>query len=773
MFEKFAVIGSGTMGAGIAGQIANAGHEVLLLDLPSDVGGVAESGVNANANANAIADAAVERLLNSEPPALLEKAHAARIRTGNTRDDLEQLADCDWIVEAIVERLDIKRALYARLESIVNERCIVTSNTSTIPIRLLVEGRSDTFSRRFAITHYFNPVRYMRLLELVRGEQTDEDVIATLAAFNERELGKGVVRCDDTPGFLGNRVGVFALQVGIDEAIRNALPIETADALMGRPMGIPKTGVFGLYDLIGIDLMADVVRSLVSILPPDDAFHAVGAESEMINAMVAAGMTGAKGGGGFYRRNDEGQRLARQLASSDYLPVAERLPERAELAALALAEGREPLRDLLTGDGADARFCRNVLGRVLGYAASLLGDASDSPQAIDDAMKLGFNWVRGPFEMIDALGVDVVAELCAASGAVVPKALLDPRPFYSVEAGELRVRREGGGNTAIDLPEGAVRFSLQRRALQPLVTNRAASLYAIEDDFRLIEFHSKANALTDESMQIVAAAVADHGRGILVHNDAQHYSAGVDLNAFLAFIKREDWAGIDGFLERFQSAVSGLRYCPVPIVGAPSGLALGGGLEVLLHCDALVVHANSVLGLVEAGVGLVPAGGGIKETYRRWLAHLDGDAEKAAWKTWMNIGYGTTASSPALAARLGYFRDGIDQSLMNRDRLYSAGVERLRQLTTDYRAPDIATLPQAGGDILVRMQAFMDEGVERGDFTEHNRTVAMGIAGVICSTDGSTGEVTEDALFTRERDAFVALAKTSETRALITGLLGA
>jgi len=768
MFEKFAVIGSGTMGAGIAGQIANAGHEVLLLDLPSDAGGGA-AGVG---GVNAIADAAVERLLHSEPPALMDKAHATRIRTGNTRDDLEQLADYDWIVEAIVERLDIKRALYVRLEAIVNERCIVTSNTSTIPIRLLVEGRSDAFRRRFAITHYFNPVRYMRLLELVSGTDTEQDVVATLAAFNERELGKGVVRCDDTPGFLGNRVGVFALQVGIDEAIRNVIPIETADALMGRPMGIPKTGVFGLYDLIGIDLMADVVRSLASILPPDDAFHAVGAESDMINTMVAAGLSGAKGGGGFYRTGEAGRRLARRLASGDYAPVRETLPERALLAASALAEGREPLGDLVHGDDAEARFCRHVLGRVLGYAASLLGDASDSPQAIDDAMKLGFNWVRGPFEMIDALGAEVVAELVQSSGADIPSALLDPRPFYSVVAGELRVRREGGDYAPVDLPAGAVRFSLKRRTLQPLVTNRAASLYSIEDDLRLVEFHSKANALTDESMQIVAAAVKDHGRGILVHNDAQHYSAGVDLNAFLAFIERADWSGIDVFLGRFQSAVAGLKYCPVPVVGAPSGLALGGGFEVLMHCDALVVHANSVLGLVEAGVGLVPAGGGIKETYRRWLERLDGDVDAAAWKTWMNIGYGATASSPALAARLAYYRDDIDQCLMNRDRLYTTGVERLRTLAADYRPPDATPFPLAGGDILERMQAFMDKGVERGDFSTHNRTVAMAIAGVTCTADGSAAEVSESDLFTREREAFIALARTPETRRLITGLLG-
>ena len=805
MFRQIAVIGSGTMGAGIAGQIANAGHEVLLLDLPGETA------------PNAVADAAVERLLAADPPALMEPAVASRIRTGNTRDDLGELAGADWVIEAIVERLDVKRALYARLAEIVPADCVVTSNTSTIPIRLLVEDMPEAFRGRFAITHYFNPVRYMRLLELVRGESTDEAVIERLAAFNDRELGKGVVRCEDTPGFLGNRVGVFALQVGIDEAIRNGLSIETADALMGRPMGIPKTGVFGLYDLIGIDLMADVVRSLSAILPEGDAFHAVGGESPMIERMIADGLTGAKGGGGFYRRDVDGRRLARRLAEDDYVPVSTEPSARVLAATRAIAERGEPLTGLIEGGDAEARFCRNVLGRVLGYAASLLGEVTESPQAIDDAMKLGFNWVRGPFEMIDALGSERVARLLVesartdvdaaggtsvdapAEGTNVPAALRDPRPFYSVPGGKGNVGRDGadGGAEAdgdlgdgadpragrtlhvrlasgavepVRLPEGVVRFHLARRALTPLLENEAASLFAIEGDLRLIEFHSKANALTDESMAVVAAAAADHGAGVLVHNDAQHYSAGVDLNAFLALIDDGDFDGIDAFLARFQRAVADLKYCPVPVVGAPSGLALGGGFEVLMHCDALVVHANSVLGLVESGVGLLPAGGGVKETFLRWCAERDAGA--AAWKSWMNLGYGATGSSPALAERLRYFRPGIDASVMNRDRLYGAGVARLRELARGYLppTPPRATLP--GGDIRARMRAFMDEGVERGDFTAHNRTVALAIGSVITSDTEEAIEVDENTLYERERAAFVSLARTRETRAAIAALLG-
>ena len=758
MFKTIAVIGSGTMGAGIAGQIANAGHAVLLLDLPGET------------TANSISEAALERLIRSDPPALMHKSAAGLITVGNIRDDFDQLANADWVVEAIVERLDIKRDLYHRLAEVVPEDCIVTSNTSTIPISLLVETLPASFQQRFAITHYFNPVRYMRLLELVRGSETRDDVMAKLADFNDRELGKGVVTCNDTPGFLGNRVGVFALQVGIDEAVRLNLPIETADALMGRPMGIPKTGVFGLYDLIGIDLMSDVVRSLRSILPEGDAFHAVGAESDIINSMVATGLTGNKGEGGFYKQTDQGNRLARQLDTGEYRAVNSMLPERAVLAAQHLADQQEPLTELIKGSNVEARFCQNVLGRILGYAASLLGDVTDSAQPIDDAMKLGFNWIRGPFEMIDALGADTVAGLLQATGADVPEALQLGKPFYVVEDNTLIVQQAAGAYQPISLPEGVVRFHLARRTRKPLYSNRAASVFAIENDFRMIEFHSKANALSDESMQMVAAAVEDHGKGILVHNDAQHYSAGVDLNAFLAQIDAQDWDGMDQFLSRFQRAVEALKYVPVPVVGAPSGLALGGGFEVLLHCDRLVMHSNSVVGLVESGVGLVPAGGGVKETYLRWYEHT-GDWQSAAWKAWMNLGYGAMASSPKNAEKLQYYKPGHDVELMNRDRLYTRSLQELASLGDGYSAKPRPSFVLAGGDILERMASFMDEGVARGDFFPHDKNVAMQIATIMCSSDGREMVVSETDLYARERAAFIRLAKTPETRARINSLL--
>ena len=763
-FKNIAVIGAGTMGSGIAAQIANAGHNVLLLDLDAKPG-----------EDKTPAEKAIDRLQKSDPPQLMHRRNADRIATGTIDGDFDKLATCDWIIEAVVERLDIKKALYKRLDDVISADCIVSSNTSSIPIKLLVEDMPQAFRERFAITHYFNPVRYMRLLELVRGEDTREDIMDQLADYNDRILGKGVVRCADTPGFLGNRVGVFALQVGIDEAMRCNLTVEQADAIMGRPMGIPKTGVFGLYDLIGIDLMSDVVDSLASTLPEGDAFHAVSAKNDMIAAMIANGFTGDKGNGGFYTEAADGTKMARPLtgagaALAEYRPAATDLPDAAQQAATAAATRGEPLDAILDGNDDCTRFARRVLGRVLAYAAHLIPHVTQTPQDIDDAMKLGFNWQRGPFEMIDAIGPDRMRALLAEVEIEAPAILNSDQPFYRPDGNNLTVRHANGDFAPVQLPDGVMRFHMTRQTMTPILANNAASLFALDGDIRLVEFHSKANALTDESMEIVAAAAKDHGTGIIIHNDAQHFSAGVDLNAFRALIEAKDWDGIDAFLARFQDAVCLLKYTPVPVIGAPSGLAAGGGYEVLAHCDKLVVHTNSVMGLVEAAVGVVPGGGGVKETYLRWH-DAKGNWDDAAWQTWMNIGYAATGSSPQLSGRMQYFLEGRDETVMNRDRLLTRAIALVGEMRDGYSAPARPTAMLADAGLHDKMSQFMQEGVDRGDFMPHDKTVAMEIAGIMLRGDGDPAEVDEQALYARERRAFINLAKTERTHARIASML--
>jgi len=392
--NKAAVIGAGTMGLGIAGQLANAGVDVLLLDVPA----VGE-------NRNAIAASALERLLDDRQPGLLHRENLKKITIGNIEDDLHRLEDADWIAEAIVERLDIKKNLYQQIDAVRKSGSIVSSNTSTIPIALLVENMPDEFRAEFAITHFFNPVRVMRLLEIVRGEHTRQEVIACLEQFNESRMGKGIVVCNDTPGFLGNRVGVFAIQTALHAAFRIGLKPEEADAIFGRPMGIPKTGVFGLYDLIGIDLMSDVAKSLVSILPENDSFHEVSAEIPLMKRMIEEGQLGNKGTkGGFYRLKDPADGTSKQTLDFDSFSYRNFDRSKPQVAIDAEQSGDFTL--LLEQDDKYGQYAWEILSNTLVYAATLVPDVNQSLVAVDDAMKLGYNWLQGPFEMIDAIGTD-------------------------------------------------------------------------------------------------------------------------------------------------------------------------------------------------------------------------------------------------------------------------------------------------------------------------------------------------------------------------------
>ena len=757
MISKVAVIGAGTMGTGIAGQLANADVEVLLLDVKQE-----------DAQPNTVAERAIKRLQNSGPPLIVHPDVLANITTGNIEDDLDRVTGCDWIIEAIVERLEIKRKLYLQINQFRKPDAIVSSNTSTIPMTLLIQDMPASFRQHFAITHFFNPVRYMRLLELVQGNETNPAVMDALRRFNDEKMGKGTVDCRDTPGFLANRVGVFALQVGIDETIRCGLNIEEADALMGRPMGIPKTGVFGLYDLIGLDLMTDVVKSLKGILPDTDPFQQVSNENHLVTKLVSEGYTGLKGPGGFYRQVD-GLREVIDLNTGQWRPYRY-IPS-------PMVKDEAPNLVLLTEGGTPQhRFCRRVLGRVLAYSSGLLPEVSDNPVPIDDAMKLGYNWAQGPFEMIDAIGVSRFIQLLQDEDIPVPPYLAGSEhfPCYRVAQGQLQTRHIDTGYHSLQRAPGIFRFNEIRRTLEPLNRNASASLYKLNGDIGLIEFHSKANALDDKSMAIVEEAAlraGDDFKGIIVHNGGLHFSAGVNLHRFRAMIEDHNWEGIDAFLVDFQRAVRALKYCSVPVIAAPSGLAIGGGYEVVAHCDVLVAHTNVVLGLVESLVGLVPGGGGVKDTLFRWHHRL-GDWSEAAQKTFMNIGYGRTGTSPKLAAELGYFRPNLDRQVINRDRLVQASLKSISNLVNDYNPPEKPTFHWVGRGPFEQMKKFLQERHSKGQLTAHDVVVGTEIARIVTGGDIQPIDgITENELYAAERSAFVTLSKTEATLARITHML--
>ncbi len=757
--NKVAVIGAGTMGSGIAGQVANAGIEVWLLDLPTED------------NPNALAERGLQRLRDPDQPGLISADAEQHIHLGNTRDDFSQLADCDWVAEAVVERLDIKKDLYQRLHAVCPPHTIITSNTSTIPIRLLVEDMPLDFRRRFAITHFFNPVRFMRLLELVSGEDTDAAIMQVLADFCDQQLGKGVVPCRDTPGFLGNRVGVFAIQCALHTAFAMGLSPQEADAVFGRPLGIPKTGVFGLYDLIGIDLMSDVAASLKQILPPQDAFHRYAEPIALMTQMIANGQTGNKQGQGFYRTSGSGEREVLDLAAGGYVP--------AERPAIAIAEQAEAngMIHLLTDDSRYGHYAWQVISETLCYAASLIPEVGDDPLGIDDAMKLGYNWIKGPFEMLDEIGVDYMIQRLQQENRPVPPFLQQSlgSSFYHVADSQLQVRAHGGGWHPVHRPNGVIRFSETRRTLTARNENAVASWFELED-LALVEFHSKANALDGDSMAILADALdaveQQNLAGLIVHNDAQHFSCGVNLQTVRRYFQAEDMDGLDQFLQQFQRTVHRMQTAEFPVIAAPVGLSIGGGFEVVLHTQQVICHANSTMGLVESLVGLVPAGGGCKETLYRWVEQLgkQDDISQASWKAFMNLGYGKTAASPVIAQSMAMLRQN-DSYLNNRDRLLSAAIAAAKN-GADCRPFARPALSMPGAMVFNEMRTWLEQAQQQGKLYPHDVVVGTELARIVSGGDIEAGTLwSEQDLYDAERRSFLHLVSTAATRARIDSML--
>ena len=751
---KVGVIGAGTMGAGIAGQVANAGIEVWLLDLPTE-----------GENVNSLAQRGLERLRDPDMPGIMSKEAEELIHLGNTRDNFNELTECDWIAEAVVERLDIKQALYKKLHDSCKESAIITSNTSTIPISLLTEGMPQDFCERFAITHFFNPVRFMRLLELVRGEQTRQDVMDTLDVFCESMLGKGVVPCSDTPGFLANRVGVFAIQCALHKAFEYNLSPTEADAFFGRPLGLPKTGVFGLYDLIGIDLMADVAKSLENILPENDEFHKYAAPIEFVSNMIANGQTGNKNDQGFYKQVGD-EKMVIDLSNGNYVEH-----KRLKTSLLEDAE-KTGVTAIISDQSKYGLFIWDVLSETLSYAASLVPEVTEDVTQIDDAMKLGYNWVKGPFELIDEIGIDYFVKRLKNSARDVPDFLENSlnNKFYTSLNSILSTLTNSGELKPIIRPKGVLRFSEARQTLAPINSNESASWFEYEGA-AIVEFHSKANALDTQSLDMISDAVTaseNKGlRGVIIHNDFQHFSCGVSLWSVRNCFEKNDFDGLDDFLAYFQNTMLQMRDSNLPVIAAPVGMSIGGGFEVVLHADHVVSHANSVMGLVESFVGVVPAGGGCKEMLYRWTEKLN-DTQKGAWKSFMNIGLGRKANSPQEADALSMRRPG-DTFQMNRDRILNAA---LSSIDITKKVGKRKPLALSGAEHYQEMLEWLEVNHKKGMLTPHDVTVGTEIGRVMSGGECPAGTVfSEQDILNAERSSFIRLAQTQETQARIVAML--
>ncbi len=722
--KNVVVIGSGTMGSGIAAQLCNANIPVTLLDLKTE-----------------ISQKAKDKIFNSRPPLLIDKSKIDSIKVGNISDDFGVVGEADWIVEAVVERIDIKHNIYKKIFNNRKLGAIVSSNTSSIPIKILSQNLSDEQKKDFCITHFFNPVRYMGLLEIVKSENSDLNKINSLKSFCENLLGKGAIICNDTPGFLGNRVGVYAMQVAMTEAFKMKLSIEEADAVFGRPMGIPKTGVFGLYDLIGIDLMADVLKSFIKELSENDEFQAVAKEIPLVKKLIETGYTGRKGKGGFYRMNKENNQKileAINLETGKY----------SKSKKIDLGIDTVNLNLLINRKDKYGEYAWTVVSKIIKYASSLVPGVTDKFNDIDEAMRLGFNWVMGPFEMLKSIGVKNFFERLDSyeNNSFLEKlSKTKDENFYGERQLYTDIETLG---------------KIRPKSIK-VDKNNSAEIHRFKD-FNIVEFTTKACALDYDSMDSLKNAT---DKPLIIINESMQFSAGVNLSYTMNFAEKGDFKSIEKFIKYFQDTCKHLKYSKYPVVSAPSGLTLGGGFEVLVQSNFVVSHTNIVIGLVETIVGLIPAGGGCKEMLWRWSQTDEAkkDPDYASLKVFDIIGYAKTATSPIEAEPLKYLRPE-DKKIMNRNSLFSESKQIIKN-NSEFTPPDECKFNLSGKPLKEKMIKVLEKLYNDKVILDHGVEVGKELANVLSGGDTTINKIlSEEDLFNLELESFMKLIETKKTQ---------
>ncbi len=722
--KKVVVIGSGTMGSGIAAHLCNANIPVTLLDLTTE-----------------ISKKARDKIHKSRPPLLLDKTKIENIKVGNINENFDVVKEADWVVEAVVERIDIKHNIYEKIFKNRKQGAIVSSNTSSIPIKVLSEKLTEEEKKDFCITHFFNPVRYMGLLEIVKNENNDLKKINSLKKFCEIELGKGAIVCNDTPGFLGNRIGVYAMQVAMTEAFRMKLSIEEADAVFGRPMGIPKTGVFGLYDLIGIDLMADVLKSFIKELSDKDEFQIVAKEIPLVKKLIDTGYTGRKGKGGFYRMNkNDNQKVleAINLETGEYTSSKK----------IDLGIETVDINNLINRKDKYGEYAWEVISKIIKYASSLVPGITDKFNDIDEAMRLGFNWAMGPFEMLKSIGVENFFSRIDN---------FENNDFLENLSKSKNENFYGERQLYTDIETlGKIRPSAIK-----IDKNKSAEIHRFKD-FNIVEFTTKACALDYDSMDALKNAT---DKPLIVMNESMQFSAGVNLSYTMNFADKSDFKSIEKFIKYFQDTCKTLKYSKHPVVSAPSGLTLGGGFEVLVQSNFVASHTNIVVGLVETIVGLVPAGGGCKEMLWRWSktdeAKLDPDY--APLKVFDIIGYAKTATSPVEAEPLKYLKPE-DKKIMNRNSLFEEARKLINQ-NNDFIPPEECKFKLSGKPLKEKMIKILEKLYNEKIILDHGIYVGTELANVLSGGDTNLDKtLSEDDLYKLELESFMRLIETKQTQ---------
>ncbi len=787
---KAAVVGAGVMGGGIAALLASAGVQTLLLDIVPP--GLSPDKRTDPKERNKIVRAGFEAVLKSKPPLLMDPKDANRIYIGNLDDDFERLGECDWIVEAVVERLDVKRELFRRVERVRKKDAIVSTNTSGLPIKAISEGFGDDFKEHFLGTHFFNPVRYMRLLELISGERTKPEICEFMADFGERILGKGIVWAKDTPNFIGNRIGVQQIVLAMRTVKERGLAIAEADSLFGPVLGRPKTALFKTCDLVGIDTLAHVASNTYALVEGDEQRETFKVP-DFVPKMVEKGMLGSKAGGGFYKSEFvDGNKVAKvlDLGSFEYAeipgPDFDCLGRAAKLKSLP-----EKIRSVVYGEDKGAAFVWEVTAKSLVYAASRIPEIADSVVEIDNAMKWGYNFELGPFETWDAIGLGKSIDRMEKDGLRVPEKIEKMvregnDSFYRMENGKkLYYDFASGSYKAVKASESAVSLASLKAAGGTADSCRSASLVDLGDGVFCVEFHTKMNALNEEIIEFMDKwldYVDENGVGLVIGNQSEKipgaFSAGGDLYYMGALAKEGKFAEIDRFLRRAQGVVQKSRYASFPVVAAPYGLTLGGGCEICLGAaDRIVAHAELYMGLVEVGVGLLPAGGGCMNLWRKYVRRIPEnvkglDLAKFFDPVFKNIAMAKVSSSAAHARAMGFLGPG-DRIVFNRGFLIGEAKKEVLRMADDGYAPPVKQPLPVFGDAAQGVVDMELNNMLAGRWaSEYDVFLARRIGHVIGGGDARVDSlVDEEVVLQLEREAFVDFWKEPKTRARVEHML--
>ena len=781
--RKAAVLGSGVMGAAIAAHLANVGISVLLLDvLPSQLTPeeTAKGWTLATRQVrNRLAHNGLAAAKRAKPEAFYRLSDGDRIEIGNFEDDLPRLVDCDWVIEVVVENLEIKRQLLARVESIVLPHTIVSSNTSGIPIRDMVEGRSLHFRQQFLGTHFFNPPRYMRLLEVIPGRDTEPQLVRDMVEFGERVLGKGVVVARDTPNFVANRIGTYSLLVTLQAMEKYSLGIDEVDAITGRIMGRPKSATFRTLDLVGLDTMVHVAENVQNALT-DEAEKNAFSVPEYLNQMVANGWLGEKSGQGFFKRektSDGKQILTLDLSSMEYRP--RKKLKSASLEAAKSAPGTaQKLQALVYGKDSAAQFAWEILKRTLLYTAEKQFEIADDVVAVDNAMKWGFNWDLGPYETWDAIGLEKSVARMREEGETIPSFVADllangQKSFYQQPSGQAPLFYLGGGQFA-QYPESKRYLSLQRLKEQgkTIRKNAGASLVDIGDGVACLEFHSPKQAIGADIIQMVdiaAKEVEKNWDALVIGNQGSNFCVGANLMLMLMEAQDENWDELNQIVHQFQQATLTLKYLPKPVVAAPFAMTLGGGAEMCFPADRIQAAAETYMGLVEVGVGLIPGGGGNKEMLLRAIETVPEGVETrldAFVRTaFENIALAKVSSSAGNAKDLGYLRvtDGVT---VNPDHLlYDAKQAALSIVETGYLPRQSRPIPVVGEGGAALLKAGVYSMKQSGYISNYDEKIAHHLIRVLTGGAVNRGTlVSEQYLLDLEREAFLSLIGEPKTQ---------